>query len=415
MVKITITGKIGSGKTTVGKMLARKLKHPFLSVGDIRRQIAQERGLTIQELNKVGESESWTDEVADKKQIDLGKIKNEFVIESRLGWFFIPDSIKIFLYVSSEEGARRVLNEKRSSEQKTNSLKEQIEINKKREEGSDKIRYQKIYKIENFLEKNHFDLIIDTSKISPEEVLSIILQTLKNINNFKHKNSFFKEKMYDIFSKKEEKIPEKPKETIEVDFREKNSLVPSELIKNSFSVEFKELKVADYIVKGIAIERKSAKDFFSSLFDKRLFSQLEELNQYDKKLLIIEGNIKKDSPLHENALRGLLLSIAIEYQTPIIFSKDEEDTAKYLTLIGKRERHEKQINATKKAFTKEEELIFIMESFKGIGSVKSKKLLEKFGSIKKIVNSSEKELKTTLGKEAKGFQEILNRKYRKNE
>ena len=62
--------------------------------------------------------------------------------------------------------------------------------------------------------------------------------------------------IHNIFSKEVPKETKKAKETIEVDFREKNSLVPSELINQNFSVEFKELKVADYIVKGVAIERK---------------------------------------------------------------------------------------------------------------------------------------------------------------
>ena len=87
--------------------------------------------------------------------------------------------------------------------------------------------------------------------------------------------------MYDIFSKKKVEHPvRKIKEIVGVDFRERNSLVPSELIKRGLSVEFKKLEVGDYIVKGIAIEKKTADDFFSSLFDKRLFTQLENLKQY---------------------------------------------------------------------------------------------------------------------------------------
>ena len=226
--------------------------------------------------------------------------------------------------------------------------------------------------------------------------------------------------MYDIFSKKaDEKTLEnrssvkKSKEIIEVDFREKNSLVPSDLIKQGFSVEFKELKVADYITKGIAVERKSASDFFASVFDKRIFSQLDELAQYEKKLLIIEGNLQKENRMHENALKGILLTITLRYKTPILFSKDEEETAKYLKIIAEKNKKESSINAMKKNLSPEEELIFILESFPGIGPSKAKKLLEKFGTLKKIVNSSENKLKNILGKNSGGFKEIVGRRYYK--
>ncbi len=413
MTKITITGEIGSGKTTVGKILAKKMECDFLSVGGLRREIAKEKGLTIQELNKIGETETWTDEVADKKQIEIGKIKEKFIFEGRLSWHFIPNSFKIFLYVSKEVGAKRVLEEKRNSEQKIDSLTEQIKINQKRSE-SDRKRYKLAYNIENFFDKKHFNLIIDTSSLTPEEVVKIILKQIPKQKKFKR--SFFSkgEKMHDIFSKEKTKQEIKTiKEIVEVDFRERNSLVPSELIKRGLVVEFKELKIGDYLTKGVIIERKSVKDFFASLFDKRLFAQLENLNQYEKSLLIIEGNLLKENRLHENALKGLLLSIGLDYKTPIIFTRNEEETASYLNLIAKKERKEKSINPKRKNLSPSEELQFILESFPGVGPIKAKKLLEKFGSLKKVFSSTKKQLEPFLGKNSTEFLEIVKRKYKK--
>ena len=189
MTKITISGVPGSGKTTTGKILAKKLKCKFLSVGGVRREIAKEKGLTIQELNKIGETEKWTDEVVDKKQIEIGKKEENFVFEGRLSWYFIPNSIKILLLVNEKEGAKRVRKEKRASEQKTKSVYEQIKINKERAK-SDKKRYKNIYGIKNFLDQKNFDIIIDTSSLTPKEVVEIILKQLKNIKNFKQKNFF---------------------------------------------------------------------------------------------------------------------------------------------------------------------------------------------------------------------------------
>src|SRR3989344_2571591 len=139
----------------------------------------------------------------------------------------------------------------------------------------------------------------------------------------------------DIFSKKKIK-KESVKEKIIIDYREKNSLVASEIVHLGLDIEFRELKVADYIVKDTAIERKTVSDFISSMINRRLFNQLEELQQYENRLLIIEGIYEQElysdsneiGGINSNAIRGLLLSILLKYKTPIIFAKNYEDTAK---------------------------------------------------------------------------------------
>ena len=120
-------------------------------------------------------------------------------------------------------------------------------------------------------------------------------------------------KLFNIFSKRKSKTKkEKPK--VIIDYREKNSLVPSELTGLGLEIEFKNLKVADYLVQGIAIERKTVSDFVSSMVNRRLPKQLEELNQYKDRLLIIEGIDEQDlytdsedwTGMHPNAIRGFL-------------------------------------------------------------------------------------------------------------
>ena len=88
-----------------------------------------------------------------------------------------------------------------------------------------------------------------------------------------------------IFSRKKDK--EDKKIRIIVDYREKNSLVISDLVNLKIEVEFKNLPIADYLINDIAIERKTISDFKSSIIDKRIFSQLKELRQYPKHLLIL--------------------------------------------------------------------------------------------------------------------------------
>src|SRR3989344_7876112 len=95
--------------------------------------------------------------------------------------------------------------------------------------------------------------------------------------------------LFDIFSRSKTKKKDEMWKKITVDYREKNSLVISELVSMGFEINFKELKVADYLVKGVAIERKTVSDFISSIKNKRMTSQLEEIQQYKDRLLIIEG------------------------------------------------------------------------------------------------------------------------------
>ena len=91
----------------------------------------------------------------------------------------------------------------------------------------------------------------------------------------------------DIFSKSKIKEIKKPK--IIADYREKNSLVISELIEQGAEIEIKHLKVADFVIGKTAIERKTVPDFQNSMIDKRLGKQLQEIKQYPNCLLLIEG------------------------------------------------------------------------------------------------------------------------------
>ena len=87
-------------------------------------------------------------------------------------------------------------------------------------------------------------------------------------------------KIFDIFSGKKFRKKEKSeRDRIIIDYREKNSLVASHLVKLGFEIEFRELKVGDYVIKDVVIERKTVSDFVSSMINQRLLKQIEELKQ----------------------------------------------------------------------------------------------------------------------------------------
>jgi len=227
------------------------------------------------------------------------------------------------------------------------------------------------------------------------------------------------ENFYNIFSNKKNTIKKNsnPKIKIFVDNREKNCLVPSLLKSLNFDIEFKELKIGDYLVNNIVIERKSIDDFLQSMISNRLVKQLKNLQKYKDRLLLIEGieeqefyNDEKSNGIHANSIRGFLISIALKYKTPTIFTKNQKDTAKFISILAKRKEKESKLNVTKKALNKKEQMQFIIESFPGIGPKTAKKLLKNFKTIKNIINAPPKELKKLIGKKAEIF-ELVNQTY----
>ncbi len=172
---ITISGNIGAGKSTIASMLANRLGLKHYSTGDYMRQIAKKRGITLMELSKQAEQDDSIDKELDRWQEQLGQEEDDFVIDARLGYYFIPNSLKIFLKVKEEEGARRVFREKRSDNKHLSF--EEVLANVRRREESQRRRYKEYYGID-FPELDKFDLVIDTTGKTPEKVADLICERI---------------------------------------------------------------------------------------------------------------------------------------------------------------------------------------------------------------------------------------------
>jgi Fanconi anemia group M protein len=182
----------------------------------------------------------------------------------------------------------------------------------------------------------------------------------------------------------------------------------------------KRLEVADFIpFEDIGVERKQAGDFVQSIIDGRLFEQVRALREcFERPLLLIEGNNLYNRNVHENAIRGALASVALDYRIPVVWTRDKKDTAALLYLIAKREQTANKkifgVKGERKPLSSKEFQEYIICSLPGIGNMTAKELLKEFKTVEKIFTANEKELKKAKGvgkKRARDLREIITKRY----
>lgn len=147
------------------------------------RQMASERNMTLNELQVIAESDRRIDDEIDARQIKLGEVEDDFILEARLGYHFVPASFKIYLKTSVDVAADRILRSMQNSDferEREGLIPDKDEIVKSllRRRESEKKRYLELYNL-NYEDENNYDLVIDTSSISAVEVSKIIIARIK--------------------------------------------------------------------------------------------------------------------------------------------------------------------------------------------------------------------------------------------
>ncbi len=177
---ITISGRPGSGKSTTADKVAELLSYTRYSTGDIVRKMLKKQNVTLAEFNKKAENDPVLDQQLDE---ELRKLRNEhdIVIDSRLGFYWIPESFKVYLDLSNDLSIARIYKDANLNTLRSNagegisgmdSVIEQVE---KRVE-SERARFKKLYNVNPYATA-HFDLIIDTERHSPQTVALTIFDT----------------------------------------------------------------------------------------------------------------------------------------------------------------------------------------------------------------------------------------------
>ncbi len=170
-MRIAISGKSGSGKTTIGHMLADKLNYSFISGGYFFRKKAEEYKMDLLTFNKYSESHPEIDYDQDSMLLDFLKKNDNIVIESRLSAYIAYTNnikaLKVYLYASDDVRYKRLIERDKTD---LSFLNERYR--------SEILRYMKFYGIDynNYI---YYDLIIDTDKKTPEEIVNNIIEFKK--------------------------------------------------------------------------------------------------------------------------------------------------------------------------------------------------------------------------------------------
>jgi len=174
---VAISGRPGSGKSTVARLLADRLGLEHVSAGDFMREMASERGISVLELSRIAEHDDAIDREIDERSKELGRSGRSLVIDSRLAWHFIPNAVKVFLDVSVEVAGRRIFGDDRVSEAENVDLDATVRATMERA-ASESQRYEQYYGID-YLDPANYDVVIDTSELASAEVVATIAARLE--------------------------------------------------------------------------------------------------------------------------------------------------------------------------------------------------------------------------------------------
>lgn len=171
-VRVAISGKSGCGNTTVSTLLAEKLGVKLINY--TFRQLAAEKGLTLAQVIENARTDDSYDIFVDNHQVELARAE-PCVLGSRLAiWMLKEADLKVYLFASDETRAKRILNREGGDLQKIKDFTAM-------RDSEDTRRYKKIYNIDNN-DYSFSDLIIDTAKFNPEQIVELIIVELKKRN-----------------------------------------------------------------------------------------------------------------------------------------------------------------------------------------------------------------------------------------
>ncbi len=207
-----------------------------------------------------------------------------------------------------------------------------------------------------------------------------------------------------------------------VDERERQSGVPEKLAEANLRVYYSRLPVADYVISPeIAVERKALKDFVSSIYDGRLFTQAAEISTaYKKPYIIVEGDVKEVANLTQNinSYFGAIASVTLAYDLRLLHTATPEETALAIAALVRNSRARPAPPGSLMSAPKGKDLpqqqVYFVSSIPGVGVKLAKRLLARAGTPRRAIGFTEAQLAMVPGlgwKKAERVTRMLDTKY----
>lgn len=175
---ITITGDHASGQGTLSNLLQKELQYEIYRNGQYVRKLAKENGMSITEFQVYLNEHPDLDRQIEKSAAEYAELHDNLIIDAKLGWYAIPHSFKVYLKVDIDVAVKRAYEDRnRKDSEPFNSIQEAKEkiLYRYNEEN---IRWYEEYGVKR-QDMSNYDLVVDTTKLRPEEVAKIVLEEYK--------------------------------------------------------------------------------------------------------------------------------------------------------------------------------------------------------------------------------------------
>ncbi len=171
-MRITVSGMPGAGKTGAAKYLSKKLHLRCYSTTAFMKMLAERNNMHLRHLSKLSEGVTF-DRRIDHLHNNLQK-EDDFVVDSRLGVYFFPDAINIYLAVKPEIAIKRLVKRELLVEREMETIKRAVrEIVKREDEARE--AFKKDYGIDIYDKKN-YEIYLDTSDMTRARANKVILK-----------------------------------------------------------------------------------------------------------------------------------------------------------------------------------------------------------------------------------------------
>lgn len=167
---ITIGGRAGTGTSTLARILEERTGLRYVYGGRIFRDAAEARGMSLAEFGKLCEEDPSVDRELDDRQVELLR-GGSLILESRLaGWLAHRNGLeafKVWVVCDEEERIRRITaRDGGDTETQTARTSER--------EASERLRYHRYYRMD-LDDLTPYDLVLDSTSVSPEELADEVL------------------------------------------------------------------------------------------------------------------------------------------------------------------------------------------------------------------------------------------------